>query len=465
MNQCHILKLPHHLLQTICQLLISSQSKSSRLLSWKDILALQSTCHYFHSVISELFLSFPLSITTTYKTKWDIESSMCRFLKIFRQNPCWKIDKFAIDFSYYNECKHDMDFLYKFCDKFAGIFQQRLKIVSFVLCKDVFHDFLLLLTFISPIILNDRTIIAIRNVSGNIPIWSMNSIIEPRRIMSLTMTLFAQDYINNIVEKFCNLSMLSLGNYNAEIDMSTLRVLENLSELYMVSLSVRECDVKISNAFGNLKTLSVSRQNQVYLEPLATSFKTNFKNLKYFRILLDMTPIMKTSFSFELPKSCLGLYINDILLPYFKDCQFVKYWNIFRWDQSLVLSNLDNPFIYPIKILNVTGLGYSPLLFEVIDNLLNINPSIEVISLRVLNTHKREHLIRDQAKIWLKKSRALLNEHSIKLIIVGSVVVVAKSTIGPNLMSLIDDFDETNGWQIRSDQSVAKLELKPVEIL
>ena len=100
-----------------------------------------------------------------------------------------------------------------------------------------------------------------------------------------------------------------------------------------------------------------------------------------------------------------------------------------------------------------------------VDNLLNINPSIEVISLRVLNTHKREHLFRDQAKIWLKKSRALLNEHSIKLIIVGSVVVVAKSTIGPNLMSLIDDFDETNGWQIRSDQPVAKLELKPVEIL
>ena len=53
---------------------------------------------------------------------------------------------------------------------------------------------------------------------------------------------------------------------------------------------------------------------------------------------------------------------------------------------------------------------------------------------------------------------------SIKLIIVGSVVV-AKSTIGPSVMSLIDDFHETNGWQIRTDlgtdpRLVAKLELK-----
>ena len=456
------LKLPLHLLQKVCQLLICSemQSSSSIFKSSADILSLRSTCKSLFHAVNQLHLLFSLKLTASHFESTGFKLQFRQFLEVIKRNSSWKINSLEIDLAFYHSGKHDIRKFDQFAIDYSAIFVNSLYTLSIIMCKNVYCELKFILSILMRSgIINSNTRISLRTIS---PSFTANfTDLEPEsiRVSSLSLTPGNQEKVDITLNGplFRFLTNLLLTNYNTQVYVSDLNSLSGLKQLTLVNLS--ETNEKDETVCESVTSLNLSQQCLSGLEQLSKMTLKWFPNLNYLRIRTAKKLDPKDVSDFPLPASCFSVDVAFDLFSRFKtSSKYVRIWKIFDWDCSFDLDCV-NFFGSEVDIVNLETAQYKPTVFEVLLAILQRKTGIRVVSVRLRESRpeksiqssarKPRDLMGDQTQIWYQKLNQFLVRHPVQLVIVLNHVLHVKDSLSQHLIRLINDLDSYHGFCIR----------------
>ena len=466
-----LFKLPPHLIQKICQILVNCQFNDGNYLeqtfskSSKDIINLLLTCKYLHSVITESSLSFPLKLQIKGASS-NYTPNFVKYLEFITSNYQWKFDKLILSVINYNYLSYNYNEAFELLS--LEPFTENLRRLSIqIILGDASNkqDWLQRLLREIPLV-GPNTEIELFVAAGKVDEytdWFFESFPESRIVTKFAFCPGIRENCSQVLNYFPYINELNLSACGS-LNITDFKELVNLRKLKIDSLLAEKISLSSHPVYETVVELTLNYQRKDDIHKLPLIIEYCFPKLEFLCLHTEKIQEKEAPFglSFQLlPSTCIAVEIEFRMLKYFSHCCNIEFMRVSALLSESIIVAL--PEIGKLRCsLRVLVYDCAYLPSEVNDSIievLNNQPSLEALCLRggSLDKHK--------IKPWTRESYDIVMNHNVSYMIVGSEVALAKHSLNQRTVNCLNYLDYVCFWRIRQSHDLMTcLELNEINL-
>ena len=289
----HIFRIPPHLIQYICQLLIDSRTNDKLCIRelFTDVRSFFLSCKHFYRLVLDSCITFGITIGII-GSSWIQMKDFLHFICGINTYTCWQVSKLDLNVEFRDdEAVFEWDVLNDFFEHNSELFKKQFELVSLSLYQ-------------SPGGTSQSIEVAVNSFFGIVVhLNSFNSELKYRVLSNLTEEKIWKSFpgrnrikyfspssrnfssVSVFREMFENLTHLSFTQPKI-VNIEIIRPLVKLKVLNVQCLNIEQTSPSVLSSFPDLKRLNLFGQCRITLTKLITSMGSLFPSLEILRLIL-----------------------------------------------------------------------------------------------------------------------------------------------------------------------------------